>query len=149
MQQRFLCLALDLLQTRGQIQESWISGTFFVVSEDQCRFISHALTNITVKSKTQPSHGGLSLYIFHSTWKIKENTTHNWRSLSFESKNLIAGSIFFLKCSCASPSNFGVNNLIYFFIWAMNCFLSNEGCSCKNMKYIRIQPIKKLFQFFF
>ena len=59
--------------------------------------------------------------------------TYNWRSLSFESRNLVAPSMFFLKISCCSPSSLGVNNLMYLFMNVTNCFLSKEGCSCKHV----------------
>ena len=39
--------------------------------------------------------------------------------------------MFFLNSSCFSPSSLGVNNLMYFFMYATNCFLSKGGCSCK------------------
>lgn len=57
--------------------------------------------------------------------------TYNWRSASFERRNLVAPSTFFLNRSSCSPSSLGVNNLIYFFTYATNCFLSKGGCSYK------------------
>lgn len=67
---------------------------------------------------------------------------YNWKSLSFDTKNLVALSMCFLIIFCFSDSSLGTVCLRYLFMNITNCFLSNGGCSYTlipqkiNLKFI-------------
>lgn len=47
------------------------------------------------------------------------------------SRNLVASGMCFLNTSCFSSSSLGVRSFMYLFMYVINCFLSNGGCSCQ------------------
>lgn len=62
---------------------------------------------------------------------INKALTYNWRSLILLSRNLVASGMCFLNTSCFSSSSLGVRSFMYLFMYVINCFLSNGGCSCQ------------------
>lgn len=140
-------LTLDFLQPIGKVQKGWISSTFLVVCKHQAAIIMHALPHkaatkaqliriVVLIRKVSGQIIRIDAWGNNFFFPMEKRCTYNWRSLSFESRNLVAPSMCFLNNSCFSGSNFGVSNLIYLFMKVTNCFLSKAGCSCEFRKQL-------------